>query len=222
MDNYGAFIVDSNFLSSKELTKCIDFSDNEAKKRQRVYDEKSHYGHIDWFSIKIKSNNFVIKKFCKRFKLNPEDISLAVFYYLDPGAYIHPHRDLSGASLNSRLRFHIPVVTNSKLKFLVNKEKVIMKPGELWILDTSYEHSVHNLGEKHRVHIVIDAPINKELKQLLPSDLKSRIHTVKFFFWGLKKIILSLLIDFWRNPKHFIDQMKYVLNFLKKKLKGKG
>ena len=43
-----------------------------------------------------------------------------------------------------------------------------MRPGELWALDTSYEHSVRNRSDQVRVHLVVDVVANDWVWSLLP------------------------------------------------------
>jgi aspartyl/asparaginyl beta-hydroxylase (cupin superfamily) len=114
--------------------------------------------------------------FCKKILnyLNVENSDLFVFYYLDPRAKIHPHRDLTGASLNNRIRFHVPVITNDDVKFIVDGNVVNMLPGSLRCLDTSYVHQVENGGKISRVHIVIECKISNDIKNKLPKGWRVR------------------------------------------------
>jgi len=219
MDNYGAFIVEENFLNKQELNLQIIETLKSSTQMTRTHDENSNYGNIDWFNVFLDDKSQIYQKFKSFFRLSDEDFTLAVFYYLEPGAQIHPHKDLSGSSIENRLRFHIPIITNKDVKFIVDRKNVYMRPGDLWILDTSYTHSVSNNGNESRIHAVFEVKINNNIRKYLPNDIKSKIHTINFFFWGLTKFSQSLLINSWRDPKYFLAQMRlafrHIYQFIK-------
>lgn len=56
----------------------------------------------------------------------------------------------------SRVRIHIPVITNPKVIFHCGQEQLHMKAGECWIFDSWRRHQVRNQSEAERVHLVID------------------------------------------------------------------
>lgn len=82
------------------------------------------------------------------------------FSSLLPGAFIHPHRDLRGTFELGRVRLHVPLTTNPEVQFLMSGQPVVMRPGELWALNTSHMHSVANKGENDRVHLLIDVVLD--------------------------------------------------------------
>lgn len=147
--------------------------------------------------------------------LGVEKPELFVFYYLDPGAYLHPHRDLTGATLNNRIRFHVPVITNSKVEFIVDGDKVVMTPGDLWCLDTSYVHSVKNSGDDVRIHIIVECNINKQIRSRLPSGIKPALHNLSFIVILFSHTIKALMVNSLTNPKYFKEQMKMIIKFIK-------
>ena len=63
-----------------------------------------------------------------------------MFYAIQPGGNIPPHRDMVSNVGFGGLRLHIPLVTNNKVNFVVDGEKVVMGVGELCALDISYTH----------------------------------------------------------------------------------
>ena len=91
-----------------------------------------------------------------------------MLYAVRPGTILHPHRDMSGNLPFGRLRFHVPIVTNPEVDFVVGGERLDMRPGELWALDTSYEHSVRNRSNQVRVHFVVEVVANDWVWSLLP------------------------------------------------------
>jgi len=90
---------------------------------------------------------------------------------LDAGAVIKPHVDREGVDFGIA-RLHIPVVTNDRVEFTSAGKKVTMGLGECWFLDTSYSHSVRNLGGEARIHLVLDCVVNDFVTDLLGADLR--------------------------------------------------
>ena len=56
----------------------------------------------------------------------------------------------------SRLRIHIPIVTNPDVVFHCGDEAIHMQPGECWIFDSWRWHKVVNSSQMDRTHLVID------------------------------------------------------------------
>jgi len=53
-------------------------------------------------------------------------------------------------------RFHIPIVSNPKISFFVNRQRYYLQPGQLYHIDVSQPHSVENNSETNRIHLVFD------------------------------------------------------------------
>jgi len=69
---------------------------------------------------------------------------------------ILPHYD-KGDFLKSTRRIHLPITTNEHCTFMVGGEEKHLQVGHLWeINNTGMEHSVHNRGDTHRIHLIID------------------------------------------------------------------
>ncbi len=88
---------------------------------------------------------------------------------LQAGAEIGEHRDRGLSYLDGEMRLHIPITTNPKVEFLVDRQAALMQPGELWYIDADRPHSVANRGECDRVHLVIDGVINSWIDNQLAS-----------------------------------------------------
>jgi hypothetical protein len=170
------------------------------------------YSAKNWFQVKIPSNLDFSKKIFNYF--NIKNSELFVFYYLESAAKIHPHRDLTGASLNNRIRFHIPVITNNNVNFVVDGEPIKMAPGYLWCLDTSYIHSVENGGDTSRVHIVIECEISKEIKNKMPKGWVVIFHNLKFILSLIASLVRSILMNLIKDPKYLLSQLKMILRFI--------
>ncbi|MYE12746.1 MAG: aspartyl/asparaginyl beta-hydroxylase domain-containing protein [Gammaproteobacteria bacterium] len=56
----------------------------------------------------------------------------------------------------SRVRIHIPIVTNPEVIFHCGPERLHMAGGECWIFDSWRRHRVVNGSDRTRIHLVID------------------------------------------------------------------
>lgn len=74
---------------------------------------------------------------------------------LAPGAEVSLHVDFN-YHWYTRVRIHIPVITNSGVIFFCGNERVHMNAGECWIFNSWNRHRVINSGAEERVHLVLD------------------------------------------------------------------
>lgn len=56
----------------------------------------------------------------------------------------------------TRVRIHVPVITNPDVTFYCANEQVHMKAGESWIFNAWRRHRVTNASNENRIHLVID------------------------------------------------------------------
>jgi hypothetical protein len=75
---------------------------------------------------------------------------------LAPGCQVSEHIDFN-YHWYTRVRIHIPVVTNPQVTFFCGDEQVHMRPGECWIFNSWQRHRVVNSGRDERTHLVVDA-----------------------------------------------------------------
>lgn len=92
---------------------------------------------------------------------------------LGSGASVPEHVDVH-YYWRTHLRIHIPVITNPEVLFICAGEAVHMKPGECWILDSFYMHSVRNGGADTRIHLVLDTVGSSTLWDLIDAALDGR------------------------------------------------
>jgi len=85
---------------------------------------------------------------------------------LAPGAEVPAHVD-SHYYWRTHIRIHIPVITNPAVEFTCGDQTVHMAAGECWVFDSFQRHEVHNRGDAHRVHLVIDTVGGKKLWELI-------------------------------------------------------
>lgn len=74
---------------------------------------------------------------------------------LAAGAEVSMHVDFN-YHWHSRVRIHIPVVTNPDVTFFCADQHVNMQAGECWIFNAWRRHRVTNSSDQDRVHLVID------------------------------------------------------------------
>ena len=74
---------------------------------------------------------------------------------LNAGAEVSPHVDFN-YHWYSRVRIHIPIITNPNVIFHCGGQAIHMRAGECWIFDSWRRHNVINSGVQDRVHLVID------------------------------------------------------------------
>jgi hypothetical protein len=86
---------------------------------------------------------------------------------LGPGAMIREHRDYNLGYADGEIRLHVPVTTSPDVEFLLDDNPVRMTAGECWYLNFNLPHSLNNLGDEARIHLVIDCVINDWLDGLL-------------------------------------------------------
>lgn len=65
-----------------------------------------------------------------------------------PGTKLITHQDNS-----DKLRIHIPIYTNDKSIWIIDGEEYCMKPGWVYLVNTTLPHSVENKGTSNRIHL---------------------------------------------------------------------
>ena len=94
--------------------------------------------------------------------------------FLPPGGHIKDHFDFHTSFQFGLLRLHIPIVTHPDVVFLIDGQRMVWNPGELWYGDFSKVHTVKNNSQIVRVHMVIDVQINDFVLGLFPPDFIAR------------------------------------------------
>ena len=74
---------------------------------------------------------------------------------LAPGAGVQEHVDFN-YHWYSRVRIHVPVITEPSVRFFCGQEEVHMAAGEAWLFDSWRRHRVVNGSSSDRIHLVID------------------------------------------------------------------
>ena len=78
----------------------------------------------------------------------------------------------AGVGIGKLLRFHFPIITNSKSLFTMwNLNNIArtyhMNVGEVWSIDTRKPHQAINAGDTERIHLVVDVESTLELRTIL-------------------------------------------------------
>ena len=72
-----------------------------------------------------------------------------------PGGVIRPHRD-SHPSFHASHRIHIPLATNSRVRFTIDGRPYRFEVGHAYEINNQLTHSVMNKGSDYRVHFIFD------------------------------------------------------------------
>ncbi|NES81088.1 MAG: aspartyl/asparaginyl beta-hydroxylase domain-containing protein [Moorea sp. SIO1G6] len=97
----------------------------------------------------------------------PADKKRVRFMSLQPGSEIKWHVDhKTSLDYHRSARFHIPIITSSKVEFKICHNLCKWDSGKLYYGDFSFPHMVKNNWDKTRIHLVIDLVPNDELKSL--------------------------------------------------------
>lgn len=91
------------------------------------------------------------------------------FLRLKAGSVIKEHRDFQLGYEDGEARLHIPVLTNPSVEFILDGQRIVMNPGELWYCNFNLPHRVANKGQTDRVHLVLDCFLNGWLRGLFHS-----------------------------------------------------
>lgn len=93
------------------------------------------------------------------------DVGRVMLVKLKPHGHIAEHVD-EGPYADRYDRFHLCLAGASS--FVVETERQVMRPGELWWFNHKKPHTVENEGEADRIHLIIDlvAPAYRKLRGL--------------------------------------------------------
>lgn len=90
---------------------------------------------------------------------------------LQPGTYLHEHRDYVFLEEVPRFRLHVPIVTNPGAHIVMPGTTVHMSRGYLWKLNPKEAvHSACNFGQEARIHLMMDCYVNDTLAELVESE----------------------------------------------------
>jgi hypothetical protein len=74
---------------------------------------------------------------------------------LIPGGVIKPHRD-AHPSFHAGHRIHIPIITNSRVRFMIDGRPYKFEVGNAYEINNQKQHSVMNKGKESRINFIFD------------------------------------------------------------------
>jgi hypothetical protein len=69
--------------------------------------------------------------------------------------------------LRAERRLHLPIITNNKVGFKVERKIATMNIGKLWYINKNFIFSVVNQSKEDRINLVIDYEVNDCFKELI-------------------------------------------------------
>ena len=115
-----------------------------------------------------------------------EVLSRSRLMKLDAGAEVSLHVDFNYHWF-SRVRIHIPIITEPEVIFHCGQERLHMRAGDCWIFDSWRRHRVAHAGTRGRVHLVIDLcgssrfwGMVQEAESRAPADVENTVSFVPF------------------------------------------
>lgn len=81
------------------------------------------------------------------------------------GGKITPHVD-KHPSFHKGHRIHIPVTTNSRVRFMIDGQPYQFKPGEAYEINNQKMHSVMNKGKEDRITFIFDYVPPREIEAI--------------------------------------------------------
>lgn len=163
--------------------------------------------NAEYSDTEFLKKSFYLKEVLSTFKCPLKAVRLLK---LNAGSVIKEHRDADLSFEKGEIRIHIPIVTNDKLEFYLDKEMVHLKEGECWYMNFNLPHSIYNKGNTDRIHLVIDAVVNDWVKDLFtrPGLLRKEIEEPEIDDEIKKQIISQLRLLNNETANKLADDME--------------
>jgi len=139
----------------------------------------------------------IIKKLLYKFDSKPRRIR---FSTLRKQKTITWHRDWDESLDHGNCRLHIPITVNDKCYGSLCHQELKWQPGELWYGDYSFPHQVVNLGDRDRLHIILDFKNPKNLFKDQSLFDSQEMRRKKY-----KNLILFFYNFFYHYPKRLLS-----------------
>jgi hypothetical protein len=118
-------------------------------------------------NFKTKEANDEVKKiYHKLERLVDGKVIRSEVINMSANSRIRTHKDRTDLLYVSR-RFHIPIITNKKCTFTVERETFYLEEANLYELNNRKYHSVENDSNQNRVHLIVD---------VLPNEYTENVH----------------------------------------------
>jgi hypothetical protein len=89
---------------------------------------------------------------------------------LSVGSRIREHTDHKLSLEDGAIRIHIPILTDPRVEFFVDNQRLVMGEGECWYVNFNLPHRVYNGSDVDRVHLVMDCVVNDWLRCMIPAS----------------------------------------------------
>jgi hypothetical protein len=168
MKTFGPYILIDKFDIDELRKNIISLTDNDwdneldfRKKRFRVHSETQsivllwNNNPYPLFSIYNKFVQPIFDLVAKTYKIEKPVITKAMFVLLPAGAVVKPHIDV-GINIRVPHRIHVPIVTNEKVKMLIDDKPYYFEEGIIYEFNNTLKHSVENNSDEPRIHLIFD------------------------------------------------------------------
>lgn len=129
-----------------------------------LYNEDDHH----WSDVNREFNSRLeaIPKFFERY-FRASELQNFRMQLMAGGGSLGKHREkiiaIPGREHHYKLRFHLPVVTNPGVKFLMDDRPYEMQAGSVYLFNQSCLHGVANEGGELRIHLIWDCYLNDHI-----------------------------------------------------------
>jgi hypothetical protein len=137
-----------------------------------LYNSKDNFLYFNddhhWTPVRraFNSNLVAIPKFFKKY-FGESEMQNARLQSIAGGGDLGQHREkivsIPGREQNWKVRFHLPIVTNPNVGFLMDGKKFTMQAGHCYIFNQSCLHGVANTGSELRTHMYWDYYLNDHI-----------------------------------------------------------
>lgn len=167
-----------------------------------VFHEKSNEWDKHEFKLSLE-NLPKLKEFINKY-FDIDRIRMINIYNLEPGARLHPHRDMEGNLILGMIRVHYCLQTNISCT-LLNEH---LEEGRFMSFSTSELHSAKNLGETNRFHLVLDLKSSEKHKIYFPKlSLKILLRLLDRSI----RIFALLVRDLFKRPSSLISRINSLI-----------
>ncbi len=129
------------------------------------FDDDHHWSEVHRsFNSRLKS----IPQFFRRY-FGDSELQNVRLQSIAGGGDLGQHREkiiaIPGREHHWKLRFHLPIITNPGVEFLMDNQKYKMAAGTIHVFNQSCLHGVANLSSELRIHMYWDYYLNDHIVQ---------------------------------------------------------
>ena len=135
---------------------------------------------------------------------------------LTSGSVIREHSDPFLGFEDGEVRIHIPIQTNPGVEFCVEGNRLQFEEGNCYYVNVSLPHRVTNRGREDRIHLVIDADVNEQVRTIFrqsdavassspPRDLDANWLPISVHFQSDRPVADWVCFDSHRLTEPFFD-----------------